>query len=127
MLSQIISTIETYVPSMDVCVVGLRRNLMEVEYCPQCGVRAESSQHHCHPTAGSLDFPEAKTLQRLVKGKAQIGYENSKFFFYYPGYYSVHEDDGTINSNREVWNSTLKRYIGSTREEALKFIREYNL
>lgn len=100
---------------------------MTDEYCLQCGVRAESNQHHCHPTEGALDYPEAKILQRLVKGKAQIGHENGRFFFYYPGYYSVHEDDGTINSNREVWNSTLKRYIGSTREEALKFIREYNL
>lgn len=96
-------------------------------YCPECGVRSDSFQHHCPPSEGALEVPEAKQLQLAVRGKARIGYEHGQFFFYFPGYYSVHEDDGTIDSNREVWTSPLKRYIGTSVEEARQFIHERQL
>lgn len=97
------------------------------EYCPQCGVPNESNQHHCPPHPGSFDSSEVCDLQTLIKRKAKIGFENGRFFFYYPGYYAICEDDGTMHSNREEWHRALKRYIGTSYEEALKFIQEYQL
>ena len=96
-----------------------------MSYCPQCGVAIPSSQHHCPPSEGSLENPEALELQKHIKGTARVGYEDGQFFIYYRGYYHVHEDDGTRDSNREVWRSALKRYIGTSTEEALRFIEDY--